>query len=114
MSHEIEELLRRYRPLGPTPELRAHVMSPPVDARRAWPWLAAAAALLAVVAGLNVATERLTGSWAEPLADHQVHAIEQLAEVMGGNERARRIARAIVVSSEPDVQTPAATSGSDR
>jgi hypothetical protein len=53
-DEEIEELLRAVRPVGPPPALRARIVAArPV--RRAWPWVAAAAALLAVTVSLRVA-----------------------------------------------------------
>ena len=55
---QIENLLRRVRPAGPPPELRARILSasPP---RRAWPWLAAAGALLMMVVSLQSSAGQL-------------------------------------------------------
>lgn len=53
---EIEDLLRRYRPAGPPPDLRARVMTEAAPVGRTWPWVAAAGVLLATVVGLNLAT----------------------------------------------------------
>jgi hypothetical protein len=54
---EIEDLLRRYRPAGPPPDLRGRVMTEAAPVGRTWPWAAAAAVLLATVVGLNLAAE---------------------------------------------------------
>jgi hypothetical protein len=54
---EIEDLLRRYRPAGPPPDLRARVMMEAAPVGRTWPWVAAAVVLLATVVGLNLATD---------------------------------------------------------
>lgn len=54
---EIEDLLRRYRPARPPPDLRARVMTDAAPVGRTWPWVAAAAVLLAAAVGLNLATE---------------------------------------------------------
>jgi hypothetical protein len=59
---ELEDLLRRVRPAGPPPGLRARIAGcrrPP----RAWPWVAAAAALLIVTAVLQVSAERARASF---------------------------------------------------
>ena len=49
---QLDDLFRRVRPAGPPPDLRARILSAQ-PARRAWPWAAAAAALLAIVVGLQ-------------------------------------------------------------
>ena len=54
----IEDALRRYRPVGPPADLRARILEAPAP-KRAWPWAAAAAALLAVTVASNALTWRL-------------------------------------------------------
>ena len=56
MKPDLDDLLRRYRPSGPPPELRARVLSGATPAGRAWPWVAAAAVLLAATVGLQLRT----------------------------------------------------------
>ena len=51
-DNELDDLLRRVRPAGPPPELRARILASR-PARPAWPWAAAAAALLALTIGLQ-------------------------------------------------------------
>jgi hypothetical protein len=49
---QLEDLLRRVRPAGPPPALRSRILASR-PARPAWPWAAAAAALLLTVVGLQ-------------------------------------------------------------
>jgi hypothetical protein len=51
---DLEDLLRRYRPADPPPGLEARIFGEP----RVWPWAAAAAALLALTLGLQVASRQ--------------------------------------------------------
>ena len=86
-----EVLLRRYRPTGPPPGLRARcVMTPAV---RTWPWAVACAAVLALAVTVQVLigglTARLTPS--DDLAGERA-AIEDLAAMLGRDEDARRFA----------------------
>ena len=37
---ELEDLLRRYRPAGPPPDLRARIVAGPAPVPRTWPWAA--------------------------------------------------------------------------
>jgi hypothetical protein len=55
-DREPEDLLRRYRPAGPSTDLRARVMVDALPVGRTWPWVAAAAVLLAMVAGTHAWT----------------------------------------------------------
>ena len=56
---EIEELLRRFRPAGPAPDLRARVVSDWTPTGRTWPWVAAAAVLLGAICGIQLSTQRV-------------------------------------------------------
>jgi hypothetical protein len=56
-DEQLEQLLQASRPAGPPPELRARIVAVR-DARRAWPWVAAAAALLALTISLQVSAAR--------------------------------------------------------
>lgn len=62
---ELEDLLRRYRPAGPPPDLRARIVAGPAPVPRTWPWAAAAAALLAMVCVTQLATRRVYHGIAE-------------------------------------------------
>jgi hypothetical protein len=50
----IEQLLRQVQPAGPSPELRARILSVRRLAQRSWPWAAAAAALFLTALGLEL------------------------------------------------------------
>jgi hypothetical protein len=54
---DIEDLLRRHRPLGPPAHLRARVLTPQPP-QRIWPWAAAAAALVLSVLTLRLAARQ--------------------------------------------------------
>jgi hypothetical protein len=68
-EQEIEVLLRRYRPAGPRPDLRARILADAAPVPRSWPWAAAAAALLAMVCF----THLLTGSLYERVGESFPH-----------------------------------------
>ena len=55
---DILDPLRRYRPAGPPPRLRARVVQVQ-SAARTWPWAVAAAALLALSIALNTGARRI-------------------------------------------------------
>jgi hypothetical protein len=101
-----EELLRKYRPVGPPPDLRTRILVPE---RAAWPWATAAAVLLAVTFGFQIATSRLdipqetTGK--EPFDDDA--RIAYATEVLGGGEENRRIATLIVFEERMRQSLPA-------
>jgi hypothetical protein len=63
----IDELLARYRPAGPPEHLRARVLAAQQPVRRAWPWAAAAAALLAGVCVLQLSTRGIYRSVAQEI-----------------------------------------------
>jgi hypothetical protein len=115
MSHDIEDLLRRYQPAGPPPSLRARILGDAGDRPRTWPWAAAAAALLGATVALHAARPRLSETWADPAPQHREIAIAQLAEMLGGGDIARwRAEQAVARDEAADAMTPVGTSGSDR
>ena len=60
-GRDLERRLRSYRPAGPPPRLRARVVATATVRPRVWPWVAAAAALLALTVGLHVASTGTAG-----------------------------------------------------
>jgi hypothetical protein len=70
-EHDLEDLLRRYRPLGPPPELRARIAAAAAPAPRTWPWAAAAAALLAGVCITHLSTRSVYERLGESVAPAQ-------------------------------------------
>ncbi len=71
MNSETEQRLRRYRPVCPSPTLRARILAAPappassprtplLSARRTWPWAVAAAAALTAIGVVHAASGRLT------------------------------------------------------
>jgi predicted lysophospholipase L1 biosynthesis ABC-type transport system permease subunit len=101
-EHDVEDLLRRVRPVGPPAELRLRIEQEaalPVPAPRAWPWAAAAAALLVLTAGLRVEVNRLE-SRVEVPPDPAIAIVDDLAERLGGDAAARRMATLMVLEQQ--------------
>jgi hypothetical protein len=88
---ELGDLLRRYRPAGPSPELRARVLAAPPVART-WPWAAAAALLLAATIVLQLARVQMDET-SEPVDPREAAELQVLVEMLGGEERALDEAR---------------------
>jgi hypothetical protein len=92
-EHDVETLLRRYRPADPQPELRGRILADH-PAARAWPWAAATAALLALTVTLRTgAGVQIERAYAPPV-DTTAAAIEELTRWLGGTAEARAIAEA--------------------
>ena len=91
-EHDIKSRLTRYRPVGPSVELRRFALRP-VAPDRIWPWAAAAAVLLAATVGLHVATNRTIARVAMPAG---VVSVDMLTSAMGGDEEAERAATVII------------------
>ena len=101
-----EYLLRKYRPVGPRPDLCARILVPE---RAAWPWALAAAALLLMAVGFHTATSRL--GLQEKAARTELFdadaRIGYATGLLGGGEDAQRIARWIVLEEELRRSLPA-------
>lgn len=96
---ELEELLRRYRPVGPPLDLRARVLS--ADTRRAWPWAAAAAALLAATVYFHTSANHIVASANVPASpDATDQAISLMTEMLGGDASARQMAELTIAIDE--------------
>jgi hypothetical protein len=101
---ELEDLLRRVRPAGPPPELRARIVrsSGAISARRVqrtWPWAAAAAALLVATLALHQAA-RLGAASAIDLSTPRDETVEALADMFGGDREARAIAELMIATDQ--------------
>lgn len=99
MRNDLDDLLNRYRPAGPPPDLRARVLDAAVPSR-AWPWGLAAAALLVVSIGLRAGSDVEMNQVQEPVVDVTTAAIDQLASVLGGGEQARVVAESIILQEQ--------------
>ena len=101
-DRELEDLLRRYTPTGPAPELRDRSLTMAArSSDRAWPWAAAAAALLVATLGLHTAASRVSArADVRTSPDPAVGAIAELTQLLGGDETARAIAELIVMQHE--------------
>lgn len=85
---KLEELLHRYRPAGPPPDLRNQIAAL-IAARRTWPWAAAAAALLLTTCALQVATDRIYRTVERAVTPAPVTAVDRspdLHEALGDDE----------------------------
>src|SRR5687767_8638003 len=99
-DHDIEQMLRRHRPAGPPPELRARVFQTAAVEARLWPWAVAAAALLVITVGFHVASASL-GS--QVPIQFESDDRERLVEALGGDDVART--RAELIMAERAVLT---------
>lgn len=111
MRNDLEDLLNRYRPGKPPPDLRARILDDAVPSR-AWPWAAAAAALVACTLGLRFAGGAEINDVRQSPPDVTALAVSQLAEVLGGTEDARRAADVIVAQEQ--VRAAHAAQGENR
>src|SRR5688572_24855459 len=104
MNHEqIEQLLRRHRPVGPPSTLRGRCLAA-VPAPRTWPWAAAAAILLAGTMALYSGTERLIQRTdIPPASDDAAAAREVIAAWIGDEATAQEIAE--LMAAEQQMQT---------
>ena len=112
-DEELEHVLRRYEPVGPPASLRTRVLGGQTSVRRAWPWVAAAAALLALTISLHEAAGRRMAS--EPRDSAMPLTADVLVDMMGGGEEAHAISMKIVALDESARQNavPVATSGAN-
>lgn len=95
-ERQVEDLLQRYRPAGPAESLRERCLTPLRHAP-VWPWATAAAALLAITVGLEAAAAGAISRVDVVVApDPTAQAIAELAEALGGDAAARRVAEQII------------------
>jgi hypothetical protein len=104
---EIEDLLRRYRPAGPSSDLRARILGDTTPVGRTWPWAVAAAVLLAATLYLHAASNRLAvGAGIDVSADSKSTAIIALSEMLGGGPSARTAAELTIAVDTIRTETP--------
>ena len=105
---EIEDLLRKYRPVGPPAELRQRILWT-TRVPRIWPWASAAAALLVLGLTFQFATRSETAAADLNLGPSAVARVtEDLTNMLGGDIRARELAEFIVVEQQVHNETTTA------
>lgn len=105
---EIEDLLRKYRPVGPPAELRQRILAT-TRVPRIWPWASAAAALLVLGLTFQFATRSETAAADLNLGPSAVARVtEDLTNMLGGDIRARELAEFIVVEQQVHNETTTA------
>lgn len=101
-DQQVEAVLRRYRPAGPPQSLRERCLAPAREAR-VWPWAATAAALLVITVAIDTAAaSAVAGAEVVVAPDPMADVIAELAETLGGDAAARRVAEQIVEQMQRD------------
>jgi hypothetical protein len=85
-EREVEDLLRQYRPAGPPLHLRAQIVAPAGPVRRAWPWIAAAAVLLAAVWTVQLSTRNVYQQVGESLVLRHTSVLENFPALQSAAE----------------------------
>jgi hypothetical protein len=93
-DRQIEQLLRRHKPVGPPRRLRTRILVPTAPAPM-WPWAVA----VSIALGGTIAVQTLSGQILERIdlgaaADARQLAIEVLADILGGDATAWHLAEA--------------------
>ncbi len=105
---EIEDLLRKYRPVGPLAELRHRILAT-TRVPRIWPWASAAAALMVWGLTFQLAARIETASADLHLGPSAAARVtDDLTTILGGDLRARELAESIVVEQQVDSETTSA------
>lgn len=102
-DEQLEAMLTRFQPAAPDAAVRARVLAAAADRRvplTSWDWTLAAAAAVLLVAAL--ATDAHRPPAAETALDAAWRAeVAQVAESIGGDDRARQLAATLVPRPEP-------------
>lgn len=105
---DIEDLLRKYRPVGPPAELRHRILAT-TRADRIWPWASAAAALLVLGLTFHVGARDEVADAGMNLGPSAIARVtEDLTSMLGGDLRARELAELIVVEQQVRSETTTA------
>jgi hypothetical protein len=88
---ELEDLLRKHRPVGPSPGLRERILAPN-HPQRWWPWAAAAAALVISALTFRVAVRQQVDDLNPQLGVVSAGDLqEDLAAMFGDDESGREV-----------------------
>ncbi len=107
-DREIENMLARYRPAGPSASLRRRVLSLGRPRRSRWviaDWSAIAATLV-ICLGLHLATQQLLQQTAVCLREPQAarsSQIDEVAELLDGNNAGRRYIDFVLTADRPRI-----------
>src|SRR6202158_804061 len=97
---EIEDLLRRYRPIAPPTQLRERIFAT-ATLQRIWPWASAAAVLLVSALTFHVAAGYRAASADLRLGPAAaVRVADDLTDMLGGDAGARTLAEFILVEQQ--------------
>lgn len=97
---QVEDLLRRYRPVGPPPRLRGRIFATAPN-RRTWPWASAAAALLVSALALQVALGHEVSTADIALGSAvDTRVLDDLTDLLGGDMSARQLAELILAEQQ--------------
>jgi hypothetical protein len=97
---EIEDLLRKFRPVGPPAQLRERILAT-TRVHRIWPWASAAAALLVLGFTFQLAARNEAAGAGLNLGPSAVARVtDDLTNILGGDLRARELAEFIVVEQQ--------------
>ena len=113
-DRDVEQLLTRYRPAGPSSSLDGRIghlaAMPPRQSPRVWPWAAAAAALLALTAGFHSPART---SAADSLNTDPIFrdAVSALSTQLGGDATARMLADTMLRQEAAEREQQQAASG---
>lgn len=102
---EIEDLLRKYRPVGPPAEMRQRVLAT-IRVPLIWPWASAAAALFVLGLTFQLAARNEVAGADLNLGPSAVARVtDDLTNMLGGDLRARELAEFIVAEQQVQDET---------
>jgi hypothetical protein len=107
-DEQLDALLRRVQPAGPSDRLRARILDGARPVGRAWTWWLAAAAALGVVVGGHAMADRVQGRIAAAVAPAAPDGgdLAALRDAVNGNEQLLRSAAEWNAEEERQQQEP--------